>query len=507
MIQTRKSHLVVILPFHPSKMNEKGSNHIGTHHLFPHRESQEAWQYLWGSADKGAAAPVQQPSRDNGLLNSATEKALQKTLKIWQFDTQKVKQSPGIQALQLHRKANWSLEVDGQDIPITPGWIRIVDTTQDIALVALQLKISALPMETSMRVQRMLSTSHRSSGWPSNETLVQLEPNEDPETGILCFQRKSSKDGPVERFKTTANRLLQAIADDVFQQATPLASQQVRMFSSRSLGYHAIQLDSVESTSWPAVDLKLEHHGFRLMEPASPTWGRQDHHGYHCDNAPDRHSFWAKHDVALLCITGDSTWVQDDLLTNWSKKCDQWFLSFILTQAYLFRANELEDQLKETVANNKIRDKILQREEKKFEEREWEYLQLNWTLDHKLLHMESKRRNFHESLRDILGVDEVRSSLDGQSNLIRSWYTQSFQNITKNFVALGATLGIVTGLLGINVSGLTSDNTGLSYQWWWAMLSIMAFFYLYFGYKSLFANPTRRRRRNRHLPKRNPEWS
>ena len=33
---------------------------------------------------------------------------------------------------------------------------------------------------------------------------------------------------------------------------------------------------------------------------------------------------------------------------------------------------------------------------------------------------------FHECLRQVFSVDEVRSSLDNQSNLIRSWYTQSF---------------------------------------------------------------------------------
>ena len=157
-----------------------------------------------------------------------------------------------------------------------------------------------------------------------------------------------------------------------------------------------------------------------------------------------------------------------------------------------FRANELEDQLKETVANNNISTKVLHWEEKKFEEREWEYLQLNWTLDHKLLHLESKRRSFHETLRHVLGVEEVRSSLDSQSNLIRSWYTQSFQNVTKNFVALGATLGILTGLLGINVSGLTSDATGLSYQVWVWFVMGTGVLYFFLICKNLFANPLRK---------------
>lgn len=509
MIPTKQSQLVFILPFHPSKENDKKSNPIGTHHLFPKQQPRGAWQHLWGGRTEGNEVPLEKPSRGDGLLNPATENALLKTLSVWQFDTNQVRLSPGIRALNLHQKSDWSIEVDGKEHPVTPGWMRIVDTTQDIALVALQLELGAMPMTTVMKIQRMLSTSHRSSGWTSDDALVQMAPDEQLEKGVLHFKRKSSKDGPLSRFQTTVNRLLLAIANDVFQQAMEDASERVRVFSSRNLGFHATQLDVPDTNSWPAVDLKLEHHGYRMMESASPSWGRNGSTGYRCDSPEDRHSYWAKHDAVLLCITGDSTWVQGDLLANWSQKCDQWFLSFILIQSYLFRANELEDQLKETVANNTISNKILQREEKKFEEREWEYLQLNWTLNHKLLHMESKRRSFHESLREVLGVEEVRSSLDNQSNLIRSWYTQSFQNVTKNFVALGATLGIVTGLLGINVSGLTSDNTGLSYHWWWTMLSVMAVLYAYFFYKSLFANPTRKSifswRRKRHVPERNPE--
>ena len=508
MIPTKQSQLVFILPFHPSKENDKKSNPIGTHHLFPKQQPRGAWQHLWGAGTKGNEAPSDRPSRDHGLLNPATENALQKTLSIWQLDDNKVRLSPGIHTLNLHQKSGWSVEVDGNDHPVTPGWMRIVDTTQDIALVALQLKLGAMPMQTVMKIQRMLSTSHRSIGWASDDALVRMDPDEKPDKGVLRFKRKSSQDGPADRLKTTVNRLLTAIAKDVFQNTVEAGSERLRVFSSRNLGFHATQLDTPDTHTWPSVDLKLEHHGYRMLEHASPSWGRRDHTGYNCDSPEHRHSFWAKHDAVLLCITGDSDWVQGDLLAKWSKKCDQWFLSFILTQSYLFRANELEDQLKETVANNRISTKLLRQEEKKFEEREWEYLQLNWTLDHKLLHMDSKRRSFHESLRHALSVDEVRSSLDNQSNLIRSWYTQSFQDFTKNFVALGATVGILTGLLGINVSGLTSDATGLSYRVWMWFVMGTGFLYFLLTCKTLFANPLRKPlfSRTRSKKSQSPPW-
>jgi len=291
----------------------------------------------------------------------------------------------------------------------------------------------------------------------------------------------------------------------------PSHHEEIRLFSSRNVGFHAMQLDYPDSNSWADIDLKLQHHGYHLMQDASPSWGQLYQDRYLCDNPADRHSFWIKHDAVLLCITGNTEWTTNNLFQNWSKQCDQWFLSFILTQAYLFRANEMEDQLKETVANNRISTKVLSFEEKKFEEREWEYLQLNWTLNHKLLHMDPKRRTFHEGLRSRLNVDDVRQSLDNQTSLIRAWYTQSFQNVTKKFVQVGATLGIVTGLLGINVSGLTSDDTGLSAELWWIMTAVMIAIYLMLVIFTLFANPLRKpiwsrpRLRNRGVPERNPE--
>ena len=498
MIQAKQSHLVFLLPFRTIGRGQNGHGEKTDQDLFEYKLKPDEWQLKWGNQHE--------VEDENGLLNPATERALRKTLKIWE---NKELLSDGIKDLLLHRRQNWTLALEGEELKILPGWVRIILTTQDVAMVAIQWRLDSSSMDHWARAQRTLTTSDRSSKLPSKQALVSVEEGERRENGFLYWSRKMDEDGKMAHYKTTINRLLKAIATHVCNSSTSEFERDVQMLSSRNLGFHAIQLDCEDSAHWNDIDLKLEHLGYHLMRDASPAWGRHINGQYECDEPNSRHSFWARHDAVVLCSTGQHPWVVNDLPVKWFEKCNERFLSFILTQSFLFRANELEDQLKETVANNDMNNWLF-REEKRFERKEWEYLQLNWTLNHSLLHLEPARRNFHEELRGILKVNEIQKSIESQSTLIRAWYTQSFQNSTKKFVQFGAFIGLVTGFLGINVSGLTSDKTGLPADWWWTLTSTMVGIFALLLLFTMFSNPLGSKldlsgRRNRLPPKRNPE--
>ena len=357
-------------------------------------------------------------------------------------------------------------------------------------MVTLQLQLPSSSMEASMKFQRKMTTETRSQDWPDSAPWVPLTEEESMKPGIIYFlQRKTSKDGPIVRYKTTANRLLKAIASDVLQKRTTSHIETPRLFNSRNLGFHAVEVDDSAEIPLTQVDLKLSHHGYHLMKKASPTWGQKVNNEYHFDNPDERYSFWLKHDSILLCTTGTKNWVQQ-LFSEWFGKPNDWFFSYLLNQAFILRANELEDLLKESVANQEFGPNApLPAMESKFEVFEWEYLQLSWTMNHTLLHLESKRRNFHDELNQMLNVKSIQKSIADQSSLIRSWYTQSWQSSTKSFLLYGTFIGFLTGVLGINISGWTSDSTGLPLQVALVIAGISGTIGLVIWLRSFFAEP------------------
>lgn len=232
--------------------------------------------------------------------------------------------------------------------------------------------------------------------------------------------------------------------------------------SNRALAFGAISA----TDGWPTgsqegqrsnLDEILRHSGFQLLPGASPTWSSRP-----SLSALDRHGFWGRSDTLLYIGTGNTPYIRENMLDLFFR-LDEHFLSFILTQGALIMANQIEDDMKESAANRNLGSPFLSAFRNRFETAEWNFLQVQWNLDHALLHMDPTRFNVHDEYRHLLGVPGTLDRIQAQSELINAFLTRKFERSLQHFVFWGAVVGAITGLGGINVRHLTSeDDVGIS---------------------------------------------
>jgi len=304
---------------------------------------------------------------------------------------------------------------------------------------------------------------------------------------------KARKDYPKTTF--TAVELLDTLSKNVTDWSKKSKGKNVNIcaFSRRVSTYATLvgtdyfPSDQPFHSATSGLEWHLEHGGYQLLNQSSPSWK-----AHPSLNAQDRYGFWGRGDSMLYVGTGIGVFTRETLP---NKFFDIWehFLSFSLAQGTLTLANHIEDDLKEVAANRNLEAGTLRAFRKRFEAAEWTFLQLQWNLDHTLLHLEPVRFNIHNEYRALLGIPQALDRIQAQSELINAYFTRKFERSLQTFVLLGAVVGAVTALGGINVRHLTSEaEVGLT-QTYFALLAILCIGALFLSWllSTIIRHPSR----------------
>lgn len=346
-------------------------------------------------------------------------------------------------------------------MPVTIGNAGLLSTKIGLAFIWIDVTFKDPPAPILFDILKRIPTHY--PGKKKGILVHQLDPNPHP---------SAFNDYPETRFSVVSLLLHLAQNASEWFGAEFGDGKTVRSLSGRALTYGTIsgtdihhvqgnlQLDS-RMGEW------LRHCGFELLERASPTWSSRPEM-----SAGDRHGYWGKIDTLLYVGTGNETSVRETLANKFFG-LQEHFLSYILTQGALIMANHIEDDLKESAANRNLESSFLNTFRKRFEAAEWCFLQVQWNLDHTLLHMDPIRFNVHHEYRQLLGVPAALDRIQSQSELINAYFTRRFERSLQHFVFWGAVVGAVTGLGGINVKNWTSEkDVGLTVEFFGSMAAI-----------------------------------
>ena len=354
--------------------------------------------------------------------------------------------------LGMYNNNRWVIKTgldDHPEIPIAFGNAGLMSTKIGLAFIWLDLTFSS---QTSLVILDALNRIP--NHYPNKKKgMLVHHVNQHP---------KAFKDYPITEYSVVA--LLLELACNVSEWCGTSfgESQDVRSISTRALTFGTIigpdEFSGQHDDQYRSgLEEMLKHFGYQLMEGASPTWRSR-----HAISMDDRHGYWGRMDTLLFVGTGNSPWIRGGISTKFFG-LQEHFLSFILAQGALTMANHIEDDLKESAANRNLESSFLSAFRKRFESAEWSFLQVQWNLDHTLLHMDPMRFNVHHEYRKLLGVPEALDRIQAQSELINAYFTRKFERSLQHFVFWGAVVGAITGLGGINVRHFTSeDNVGIS---------------------------------------------
>ena len=382
--------------------------------------------------------------------------------------------------LGLYRQNQWVIPCNSaasDAVEVTFGRAGILSSKVGLAFVWIDIEIQDVHPDVLMDIIRY-APNHR-----PNKVKGSLQHRVNPHPNAY-------KGYPKTHFSVV--ELLESIARNAceWNAHTFGEAQSVYSMSRRALTYGSVvsQEDTLpEGEHAHRLGSQLSHYGFSLLEKASPTW-----QSTHPMSAVDQHGFWGREDALFYVGLGSAEAIKSDLPHKFMGLWEH-FLSFTLAQGALSMANHIEDDLKESAANRNLEHHTVRRFRKRFEAAEWRFLQVQWNLDHTLLHMEPVRFNLHQEYRDLLGVPQALDRIQAQSEMINAYFTRKFERSLEDFVLAGAMVGAVTALFGINIRHWTSeDGVGLTTWEWFALSSMCIGVLLFCWMRSLYIrHPTK----------------